>query len=256
MPAMIDRLVARGAEVDLVYPDELAEGAELRADTDLCVLKAKTERALRLASAVHERGVRTLNPFPVTSLCRDKIATSKALELAGVPVPPTYVEQDARKFAPLLADGPLIVKPYRGSQGEGIEVVETVDQLPGVHVGPGPVMAQRYFEPDGPDSKIYRIGAEFFCVARKWPPRTYAEKLGTLVPLTDELLEVARRCGEALGIELYGVDVIVHRGEPLVVDMSSFPGFKGVPRAGQRLGDYVYRQAHSSTSPSPEARQR
>lgn len=251
IPAMVERLYDRGATIDLVCPDEGARPADLPADTAVCVLKAKTAAALRYAEAVYERGIPTVSPYPVTALCRDKIVTTDVLERAGVPVPRTYVETDARRLAPLLVEGPLIVKPYRGSQGRGIHIVRTAEDLKNVEQGTDPVMAQRYLEPDGRDRKIYRIGEEIFCVERIWPPRTYADKLGACIPVTPRLVDVARGCGEALGIDLYGVDVIMHRGEPLVVDLSSFPGFKGVPDAGRRLGDYVFGYASSAASAGP-----
>lgn len=248
LPEVVRRLREAGAEVAVVHPDEIdPDGAALEA-TDLCVLKAKTPAALRLAGRYHAAGVRTLNPYPVTELCRDKIATNRALEAAGVPVPPTYVEQDARALAPLLVDGPLIVKPFRGSQGRGIEVVEDAEQLARIDHGPDPVMAQRYFAPDGKDRKIYRIGAEVFCVERIWPPVTFADKLGRLVGLDAETEDVARRCGDALGIALYGVDIIHHRGRPWVVDLSSFPGFKGVPEAAARLTALILRTASAEAA--------
>jgi len=52
--------------------------------------------------------------------------------------------------------------------------------------------------------------------------------------------EIALRCGEAFGIEMYGLDIILSDGCPYVVDISSFPGFKGVPQAALRLADYIY----------------
>jgi hypothetical protein len=32
----------------------------------------------------------------------------------------------------------------------------------------------------------------------------------------------------------------MNEDRPIVVDMSSFPGFKGVPEAALRLADYIY----------------
>jgi hypothetical protein len=32
-------------------------------------------------------------------------------------------------------------------------------------------------------------------------------------------------------------------GRPVVVDVNTFPGFKGVPDAGARLADYIYDKA-------------
>jgi ribosomal protein S6--L-glutamate ligase len=244
MPDVMRLLADRGATVGAIYPDEEDVTTSSRlTGHDLCVVKAKTARALRYAEAVHADGVATVNPYPVTALCRDKIATTEALRVAGVTVPRTFVEPDPRRLAPLLNDGPLVVKPYRGSQGRGVRVVRRTEDLAHLAAGPDPVMAQRYLPPDGRDQKIYRIGEEYFCVKRVWPPMTYADKLGEPAPVTGEVRELAHRCGEALGIDLYGVDVIVSRGQPFVVDLSSFPGFKGVPDVARRLAEYLHARA-------------
>ena len=72
-----------------------------------------------------------------------------------------------------------------------------------------------------------------------WPVRSYEEKLGQPFTITPELRDIALRSGEAFGIDLYGLDIIESAGRPYVVDMSSFPGFKGVPDAALRLADYI-----------------
>lgn len=236
MPAMVEHLRSGGAQVRFVHPDE---GDQPGLDADLAVLKAKTPAALDLAADYDRAGVACFNPYAVTLLCRDKIATTRALEEAGVPVPTTWAVDDARELAAHLADGPLIVKPFRGSQGEGIVVVRSEAELAAIDHGDDVVLAQRYLAPDGRDRKIYRIGEEVFCVERIWPPVTYEDKLGRLVELPEHVEQVARACGDALGIDTYGVDIIEHHGEPFVVDLSSFPGFKGVPDAGRRLAERV-----------------
>jgi len=159
---------------------------------------------------------------------RRLIATTRVLAAAGVPVPPTCVKLDPGRLAPLLAGGPLIVKPYRGSQGRGVHVVATAEALGRVPIG-DPVMAQRYLPPDGPDHKIYRIGGDCFCVQRSWPPRTYADKLGEPAELDAELLGLTYRCGAALGIDLYGVDVIYSGGPALRRRPVQLPGLQGRP---------------------------
>jgi hypothetical protein len=42
------------------------------------------------------------------------------------------------------------------------------------------------------------------------------------------------------------VDVVESGGVPYVVDMSSFPGFKGVPHAALRVADHLYWTARNS----------
>jgi ribosomal protein S6--L-glutamate ligase len=76
-------------------------------------------------------------------------------------------------------------------------------------------------------------------VKRVWPTRTYEDKLGEPFAVDGEVEELANRLGSALGIELYGFDVVVTDDGPYVVDFSPFPGFKGVPDAAALLADYI-----------------
>jgi ribosomal protein S6--L-glutamate ligase len=51
--------------------------------------------------------------------------------------------------------------------------------------------------------------------------------------------EIALRCGRVFGVGLYGVDLITSDGKPYVVDINTFPGFKGVARAAELLAEYI-----------------
>jgi ribosomal protein S6--L-glutamate ligase len=245
MAGVVEQLRERGADVDVIYPhDEVISLADLEVAHDLYVLKAKTELALSMAGALHGLGAAMVNSYPVTVAMRDKIITTRILQTTDVPIPETYMADRIEQFAPLLEAGPLVVKPYKGSQGQGVEVVYDVDQLMQINGKTGPLFAQRYYQPSGLDHKIYCIGEEIFGVRRVWPARTLEEKLGESFAITPELREITLRCGQAFGIDLFGLDVVISDGRPYVVDISSFPGFKGVPDAARRLADYIYSAAH------------
>jgi ribosomal protein S6--L-glutamate ligase len=238
---MVQELSNRGAKVDLIYPDvQTISLANWRVDHDLYLLKSGTESALSMAGALHVLGAAILNPYPTTVLLRNKIIVTRALQAAGIPTPETYIAPDPEGLAPFLEDGPVIVKPYRGSRGEGVQIVTHPDELKGVPVD-GPVLAQRYHKPDPgeADRKIYRIGEQIFGVKRIWPLRTYQDKYGEPFVVSSELSEIAMKCGEAFGLGLYGLDVVLSEGQHYVVDVNKFGSFIGVPDAPAKLADYV-----------------
>jgi ribosomal protein S6--L-glutamate ligase len=244
MPEVARLLSEWGAAVETIHPEErLTDLSTVRVEHDLYVLKSGTELALSLAGALHAAGAAILNPYPIAAMCRDKVIATRVLQAAGVPVPDTFVTHDPWRLAPLLDGGPLVVKPHRGSKGRGVHVVWDADELDALSPDGGVLFAMRYEEPEGRDRKIYCIGGQLFGVKRVWPARTYEEKVGEPFALTPELRQIALRCGEAFGMELYGLDVVISDGRPYVVDISSFPGFKGVPDAALRLADYIFAAA-------------
>jgi ribosomal protein S6--L-glutamate ligase len=252
VPEIVRLLREWRVDVEVIRPEDTLMDVETLADEcDLYVLKSGTELALSVAGALHARGAALLNSYPVTVACRDKVVSARIMQAAGVPTPATYVTGDAAALVPLLESGPLVVKPHRGSQGRGVRVVRKEHELGEVEVELGTVLAQRYHEPDGRDRKVYCIGEHVFGVKRRWPVRTYRDKLGEPFTVSEELRDIALRCGRAFGLELFGLDIVVSAGCPYVVDVSSFPGFKGVPDAALRLADYVYAAVQRVVSGEP-----
>lgn len=237
---MLAALARRGLEADAIHPDdELFVLSDLRPRYDLYVLKCRSEMGLTLAAALHAQGARIVNPYPTSALCRDKVATTRVLQAAGIPVPQTWATAHRAALAPLLADGPLIVKPHTGSKGRGVVVVEDRAALERLCDADGPVIVQRYLPPDGLDRKLYCIGGEVFGVLRTWPARTSTEKFGEPFAVDATLRDIVLASGRALGLDLFGLDVVVSDGQPAVVDLSAFPGFKGVPDAAELLAEYI-----------------
>lgn len=209
MPEVFRLLSAWGAKVDAICPERrLTDISQVRVEHDLYILKAATDLVWSIAGAMHAAGARMINPYPSAAQIRDKIIASQILQEAGIPAPATYVTSRTEHLAPLLNDGPLVVKPYRGSQGRGVRKVWDTDELDEVPTDDGPVFAQRYHKPQGLDRKIYCIGGQLFGVERVWPARTYEEKLGKPFTIPAELRDIALRCGRAFGVDLFGMDVI------------------------------------------------
>ncbi|MGE0883971.1 MAG: RimK family alpha-L-glutamate ligase [Blastocatellales bacterium] len=241
MQETIGLLNQRGIVVEQIYPeDQPINVAAVKPDCDLYLLKSGTETALSLAGVLHSAGAKILNPYPTVVAMRDKIISTRLLLDAGVPLPETYFTAHAGFLADALKDGPLVVKPFwAASQGRGVQIIHSDDELEGVTSDEGLVFAQRYHKPDGRDYKLYVIGEQVFGVRRVWPPKTLEDKLGKPFEVSGEMKEIALNCGRAFGVGLYGVDVIISNGQPFVVDINTFPGFKGVTNAAELLAAYI-----------------
>jgi len=246
-PALVAALADTGAVVEVVHPvpgGAALDLAQLRVAHDLYVLRKLSGFALSLAGALHQLGASIVNSYPATITLRDKIVASGVLQAAGVPVPATYVASHPDDLAPYLDEAPLVVKPYDGGGGHHVQIIRTPAELATVRRdGRAPVFAQRYHPSQGPDRKLYVIGDDVFGVKKIFPRRTDEEKEGEPFVPGPELRAIARRCGQAFGISLYGVDVIESDGKPYVVDVTGVPGYRGVPDAVSRLARYLYATA-------------
>ena len=252
MPTVMRALSDAGVVVDVIHPvKQMLELSDVRVEHDLYVLKKTSRLALSIAGALHAQGAVIVNPYPVSVALRDKIITSRILQSAGVPTPDTYVASRPERLESLLDGGPLVVKPYQGSDGFGIRVVRSVAELAAVPAGKDPVFAQRYHPPQGRDRKMYVIGGRVFGVKKVFPARTDAEKHGEPFTPTAELREIVVRCGQAFGIDLYSVDIIESEGKPYVVDMCSIPGCRGVPDGPSHLASYLYAAAKRAARGQP-----
>lgn len=240
MVETVERLRARHVTVDLIGPEvDVTELTGLRPTHDLYYLKTASEPLLSLAGALHAAGAETLNPYPSVAVLSNKLIAVAALKRAGLPVPETWIASEGSKLAPLLEAGPLILKPHRGSRGRGVRVVRQPGELS--LTTDVPVLAQRYHPPDGRDFKVYCIGVRVFAVRRAWPCADWRAKLDQSEPVEpdDRLRELALRCGRALGLGLFGLDVVVSKGQTWVVDVNKCAGFLGVPDAPSFLCDYL-----------------
>jgi ribosomal protein S6--L-glutamate ligase len=60
--------------------------------------------------------------------------------------------------------------------------------------------------------------------------------------VSSEIEAIARRCGSAFGLELFGLDIAEDAPSgPCIIDLNYFPGYRGVPNAARRLTDHIVR---------------
>ena len=235
------------AEEILLQPDHLAVAH------DLYLLKSHTELSLSLAGVLHGQGARMLNPYLSCITTQDKIIASQRLRAADVSVPQSWVTGELDLLRPIIERHPLIIKPYRGHRGAGIHIVRTVSELEAIPEPETPVIIQEYIPGTGEDLKVYVVGENVFAVRKTFSSSSFTE-FGRPCPVSPEVREMAQRVGRALGLGLYGLDVIESPKGPVVVDVNYFPGYKGVPDIAPVIAQYIEEYANGNVGlnwPSP-----
>ncbi len=238
MAELFDRLTRAGCSVSWSIGEEHAyEPCAVRVEHDLYFLKSQAPAALSLAGVLDAQGANILNPARSCQLAQDKVVASFRLAAFGIGTPRTWTSAEPARLRPIVGSGPLVVKPYNGYHGTGVQFLTDAEQLLSLPATDTPILVQERVA-GADDLKVYVIGGDVFGVRKTFDPASHG-RAGASVTLTPEVVEVARRCGAAFGLGLYGIDVVETENGPIVIDVNHFPGYKGVPDAAERLCAYV-----------------
>lgn len=231
---MIANLKADGFNVAAdVAESVIVSPEELRIEADLYILKSKTELWLNLAAVLDAKGAHILNAYPACVNTINKIRTASCLSAAQLPIPRSWVTGDLERILEVTDVMPLLLKPNIGHGGAGIRLVRDRAELAATQIDDG-MFVQELITQVEDELKLYVIGDRVFGV------RKHAGS-GEREPVAVEPMieDVALRCGRALGLEIYGVDVIISSNGPIVIDVNYFPSFRGVPNIARPLTDYI-----------------
>jgi ribosomal protein S6--L-glutamate ligase len=262
---VLSGLKARGADVEIVTERSgLIDLENFKFDYDAYLFKSHSPLAESLAAAAHYRGAKLLNEYPATMKVRDKVLTCTMLLQAGIPTPRTFVTDSIETLREVVKRMPVVVKPWRGRRGMGIEVCMNEAEFDalvarranetagddddgggedGTALGERLIFAQEYEEHEPYDYKAYAIGDYVHAIKRIFPAKTKEEKLGTPVGDDPALEDLVRQCGKVFGLELYGVDLVKTPKGYSVIEVNCFPGYKGVPQGGERIAQFVMEKA-------------
>jgi ribosomal protein S6--L-glutamate ligase len=247
-PVLTDvmEVLARGHEVAVYDSQTLPAGygreRGLQEPADVVLLKSRSPQARRVAQTAERAGSLVVNPPAATAAALDRAATADALDRAGVPTPRTWSVPALRHLA---ADGaalpwPLVVKSRTSSRRDLVRLVtsrtELLELLP--EWGDEPVVAQEFAANDGFDIKVWVIGADLSAARRRSALESTDKSSDELLDtafLPEDWTRVAREAGGALGLQLYGVDLLITGGRPVVVDVNPFPGFRGAREPADSL---------------------
>src|SRR5262249_20399933 len=155
---------------------------------------------LALLGWAETRGAMTINCREAIASVHNKAQMSIAFASLGIPIPQTFFGSVGHLARDIPRPSyPIILKPIFGDNSRGLLVVTSPEEMAATD-WPEPVaLAQRYFQTDGYDLKLYGIGDEIWAV-RKASPFNAPLSRGTdngapkdgLAPITPELTDLGR----------------------------------------------------------------
>jgi len=229
--AVEERLAERGLTIRLGWHDPVSDIFDW--PSGLVVQRGVSKEVL---TALAARGGPILNDPSACLRLDDRSATLSHLASAGLPVPRHRLCRDWAEVTGLARSGTVYVKAGGAGRGAGVaRVPGPEDAAP----FPGPWHVEVEQPGDGIDRKIYVAGDRVFGLLKRWPRDADA------VPFTPKaaMHDLARRAGAALGLEIFGIDLVGMDGRFAIVDVNAFPGFRGVTGAFDAVADYVAARA-------------
>lgn len=194
-------------------------------------------------------GVPVVNSFHSILLASNKFLSLQALSKMGVPVPESqYASNWAnfKKAAARLEGYPLVAKESRSRQGNGVFLLKSPENarqlLEGV-LGQGRgVLLQRFIPTERRrDIRVVVAGdrslGAMFLTPVKGDFRANIHLGGRAKALkpTKEMLKLAVKSTQTLGLDISGVDMIEIEGRDLkVIEVNYAPGFRGMEKCTGR----------------------
>ncbi|QBD77610.1 alpha-L-glutamate ligase [Ktedonosporobacter rubrisoli] len=254
-PMMKDvmRLLEKTHKIDIAYMTSLAEAyssALIEGPlADLYLLKSHSPVGLEAARQLEERGAHVVNSWQATRACQDRNVMSTTLLNAGLPYPRTwYLDSLARDIHEDLLTTlpfPLVVKARYAYEGTMVDKVNDAAQLRclAMYWGKKPVVLQECLPNDGWDTKLWVIGEQIFAAKRRSPINEGMPDEFQLMPdeIDEKCKSLALEAGRIFGLQVYVVDFINTPQGPVIVDVNSFPRFRGLFGPDKALVAFVER---------------
>lgn len=191
------------------------------------------------------KGVWPLNESVAIGRARDKLRSMQLLSRKGIGLPITAFAHSAKNVDEMLqmvGGAPVVIKLLEGTQGLGVVLAEThmsaksiIEAFRKVDVN---ILVQEYIkEAQGADIRCFVIGDKVVAAMRRegapgeFRSNIHRGGLGESIKITPEERSVAVRSAAVMGLNVCGVDLLRSNHGPVVMEVNSSPGLKGIETA-------------------------
>jgi RimK family alpha-L-glutamate ligase len=213
LDAMITRPIARGSVEQLLFRMDLLH---------------KLERL----------GLLIINPPLSIERAVNKYCSLNLLQENGLPVPRTAVTENPDEALKCFHElgGDVVVKPLFGSRGLGATRITDPDIATRVFLTisfyHGVLYLQEFIPHGGSDIRAFVIGDRVVAAMRRmstnWKTNVSLGAKPVSFNLSEELESLAVNAAKVVGCKVAGVDIIEGPEGPVVIELNSQPGWKGL----------------------------
>jgi len=176
---------------------------------------------------------------------RSKLRALQLLSKKGLGMPATGFAHDisnTRQLIKLVGGAPVVVKLLEGTQGRGVVLAETAKAAESVidafkELGADFLVQEFIKEAGGSDVRCFVIGnrvvaaMERTSAAGEFRSNLHRGGSARLTKLTTVERRTAIKAAQTMGLNVAGVDILRSDRGPLVMEVNSSPGLKGIEEA-------------------------
>lgn len=249
----------RGHSVDVIDPLELSlsvAGGEAKVYDGDWEIDAPDAVIPRISSAVTYYGLAVLRQFEAMGAAtlnssrsivhaRDKLHCMQVLSRKGIAMPDTaFSRSRSHGQGGVLDDvggGPIVIKLLEGTQGNGVMLADSRQAATSIidafHTIEEDILIQRFIaESAGRDVRVLVVGKQAVAAMERIAPkgefRSNLHRGGRSQPfdLTRKVERLAVRAARVLGLDVAGVDILLGKDGPLIIEVNPCPGLEGIEK--------------------------
>lgn len=200
-------------------------------------------------------GTMPVNSSIAITRSRDKLRSMQLLSREGIGMPRTVFAHNADDIPDLLAmagEEPLIIKLVSGTQGAGVVKADTLKQAESMvqafMATKSNILVQEFIEESsGTDIRCFVVDGKVVAAMKRtalegeFRSNLHRGGVAELVQITKEERETAIKAAKIMGLTVAGVDILRSNHGPLVIEVNSSPGLKGIETAsGENVAGKIY----------------
>jgi ribosomal protein S6--L-glutamate ligase len=206
----------------------------------------------RIASNISRYGTAIVRQFEMMNVytsaksvairrSHDKLRSMQIFSRAGIGIPKTIFSRETNAVDDLVEQigVPMIIKVARGTHGKGVVLAETTKAakatIQAFYVEGVSILLQEYIEEAaGSDIRAFVVGGRVVASMQRqsltddFRSNIHQGGEGKKIKLTDEEHRTALKAAKAIGLSVAGVDMVRSKRGPLVLEVNSSPGLRGI----------------------------